>query len=88
MKTNKTNEVYPFGKITDYLSVSQTGESDKSFELTDGTTHIKFNKIKLGFSSNMAKPYEFKAGNTRIYLTHKQVEILFTEYLRYTSETI
>lgn len=76
----KKEEVNPFGKIHDYISVSL---DDNGYRVSDGTTSLVIDEIRVSASSNWSKPFELRANKVRMLLTFKQVEKLFLEYLRY-----
>lgn len=85
VKTVTVNEINPFGKITDYLSVGSTtypGDEDVFFSVSDGTTTLYLTALSIEPSCNHSKPHQVNGRNGYILLTSKQLETLLTQYLR------
>jgi hypothetical protein len=76
-------EINPFGKVTDYLSVS-VGYDDNHIVVSDGTSTIRVSELRVRQSSNFSKPHEIlnSDGTSSMLLTPVQLKTLLTEYVR------
>lgn len=76
-------EINPFGKITDYLSVS-VGYDDNHIVVSDGTSTIRVSELRVRQSSNFSKPHEIlnSDGTSSMLLTPVQLSTLLTQYVR------
>jgi hypothetical protein len=83
MKT-KTQEVNPFGRVHDYISVSLPSDKEALFVVSDGTTTLTLTELNISTSCNWSKPFRLNGpSGCFMLITYIQLEKLLNEVLRY-----